>query len=61
MKKIFLSGSEGFIGSHLTEHLIKKNYKVTSLVLYNSFGKNGWLEDIDAKLKKKFKYNLWRC
>ena len=52
MKKIFLSGSEGFIGSHLTEHLIKKNYKVTSLVLYNSFGKNGWLEDIDAKLKK---------
>tara|TARA_B100001564_G_C20647281_1_gene675021 strand:- start:220 stop:1221 length:1002 start_codon:yes stop_codon:yes gene_type:complete len=53
MKKIFLSGSEGFIGSHLTEYLLKKNYKVTSLVLYNSFGKNGWLEDIDEKLKKK--------
>ncbi len=52
MKKIYLSGSEGFIGSHLTEYLIKKNYKVTSLVLYNSFGKNGWLEDIDEKLKK---------
>lgn len=53
MKKIFLTGSEGFIGSHLTEYLLKKNYKVTSLVLYNSFGKNGWLNDIDQKLKKK--------
>ena len=53
MKKIFLTGSEGFIGSHLTEYLIKKKYKVTSLVQYNSFQANGWLYDLDTKLKKK--------
>ena len=53
MKKIFLTGSEGFIGSHLTEYLIKKKYKVTSLVQYNSFEANGWLDDLDTKLKKK--------
>ena len=53
MKKIFVTGSEGFIGSHLTEYLLKKGYKVTSLVLYNSFGNNGWLNDVDNKLKKK--------
>ena len=52
MKKIFVTGSEGFIGSHLTEYLLKKAI-VTSLVLYNSFGNNGWLNDVDNQLKKK--------
>ena len=35
MKKIFVTGSEGFIGSHLVERLVKNNYKVTALVKYN--------------------------
>ena len=33
--RIFITGSEGFIGSHLVEHLIKHNHKITALVLYN--------------------------
>ena len=31
----------------------KKNFKVFALVQYNSFGSNGWLENIDLKIKKK--------
>ncbi len=55
MKKILITGSEGFIGSHLVEHLIKKNYTINALVLYNSFNSAGWLEDIEPKFKKKIK------
>ena len=51
--KIFVTGSEGFIGSHLTEHLLKKNYKLKCLYQYNSFNNKGWLEEIDNKLLKK--------
>ena len=51
MKKIFITGSEGFIGSHLVEKLLKKNYNLTCLVHYNSFSNLGWLEDISKKDK----------
>ena len=36
-KKILVTGSEGFIGSHLVEKLVRDGYKVKALVLYNSF------------------------
>lgn len=51
-KKILITGAEGFIGSHLTESLIKKGYKVRALVLYNFKNSYGWLDDIDKSLKK---------
>ena len=50
--KIFVTGAEGFIGSHLVEHLIQKNHNVTSLVQYNSFGNKGWLDNINSAAKK---------
>ncbi len=53
--KLFVTGSEGFIGSHLVEYLVKKGHKVTALVHYNSFNNKGWLEDIDISVKKKIK------
>ena len=56
MKKILVTGSEGFIGSHLVEYLIKKNYKVNSLILYNSFNSKGWLEGISPLSKKKINF-----
>ena len=49
--KIFITGSEGFIGSHLTEKLVRNNHELTCLVQYNSFNSWGWLEKVDKKVK----------
>lgn len=46
MKKILLTGSEGFIGSHLTEELVKYGLEVKAFVLYNSFNTWGWLDTL---------------
>tara|TARA_Y100000590_G_scaffold163199_1_gene187086 strand:+ start:23507 stop:24502 length:996 start_codon:yes stop_codon:yes gene_type:complete len=48
--KIFLTGSEGFIGSHLAEKLIKLGHKVKCTVLYNSFNNYGWLESLERDI-----------
>jgi nucleoside-diphosphate-sugar epimerase len=44
--KALITGADGFIGSHLTEGLLKKGFKVKALSQYNSFNYWGWLEDI---------------
>lgn len=44
MRKILVTGADGFIGSHLAERLVRNGYEVKSLVLYNSFGQRGWLD-----------------
>ena len=49
MKKVLITGADGFIGSHLTEMLVFKGYQVKALCQYNSFNKWGWLEDISCK------------
>ena len=46
MKPALVTGADGFIGSHLTELLLGKGYKVRALSYYNSFNYWGWLEDI---------------
>ena len=46
MKNCLVTGADGFIGSHLTELLLAKGYKVKALSYYNSFNHWGWLEDI---------------
>jgi NAD dependent epimerase/dehydratase len=45
-KKVFVTGADGFIGSHLTEALLEKGCQVKALSYYNSFNYWGWLEDI---------------
>ena len=50
--KIVLTGSEGFIGSHLAEKIVKQGHDLTCLVLYNSFNSWGWLDTIDKKIKR---------
>ena len=49
MKKILVTGADGFIGSHLTEILSTKGYKVKALSQYNSFNNWGWLEQVNCK------------
>jgi len=49
MKRVLVTGADGFIGSHLTEMLMDKGYKVTALAQYNSFNDWGWLDKISCK------------
>ena len=47
-KKVLITGADGFIGSHLTEMLVKHGAKVKALSYYNSFNYWGWLEVLDC-------------
>ena len=51
--KVLVTGADGFIGSHLTELLIKNGYDVKALAQYNSFNNLGWLEEIPYKNNKR--------
>ncbi|MDE7018023.1 MAG: NAD-dependent 4,6-dehydratase LegB, partial [Lachnospiraceae bacterium] len=46
MKKVLVTGADGFIGSHLTESLLEKGYEVKAFTLYNSFNTWGWLDTL---------------
>src|SRR5579872_2219451 len=48
---VLVTGADGFIGSHLTELLVREGFKVKALSLYNSFNWWGWLEDVDCRDK----------
>lgn len=51
-KRVLVTGADGFIGSHLTEHLVEQGVNVRAFVLYNSFNSWGWLDESDAKVKQ---------
>lgn len=46
MKRILVTGADGFIGSHLTETLLQRGYTVRCFVQYNSFNSWGWLDTL---------------
>ena len=52
-KKILVTGSDGFIGSHLTEKLVKKGCRVKAFVFYNSFNSWGWLDHLPRDVKNQ--------
>ena len=53
MKHVLVTGADGFIGSHLTEFLVKNDYKVKAFVFYNSFGSYGWIDTLPATIKSE--------
>lgn len=48
MKRVLVTGADGFIGSHLTELLVEKGYQVKAFTYYNSFNTWGWLDTLPA-------------
>ena len=54
ISKILVTGADGFIGSHLTEALVRAGYDVKAFVLYNSFNSWGWLDHCSSDVKGKF-------
>ncbi|MBU3601770.1 NAD-dependent 4,6-dehydratase LegB [Polynucleobacter sp. AM-25C3] len=52
--KILVTGADGFIGSHLTEALVKAGHEVKAFVLYNSFNSWGWLDQCLPEVKGRF-------
>jgi NAD dependent epimerase/dehydratase len=50
-KTVLVTGADGFIGSHLTEHLVALGANVRAFVYYNSFNSWGWLDESDEHVK----------
>jgi NDP-hexose 4,6-dehydratase len=55
---VAVTGSEGFIGSHLVEALVKRGNRVRAMVLYNSFNSWGWLESLPADVLESVEVQL---
>ena len=47
---IAVTGAEGFIGSHLTEALVRRGYRVRAMALYNMYSSRGWLDTLDQDI-----------
>ena len=51
-KKVLVTGADGFIGSHLTEELVRQGYDVRAFVYYNSFNSWGWLDQSEQEIRE---------
>ena len=58
MNKVFVTGSDGFIGSHLVESLVRDGLNVRALCFYNSNNSWGWLDNIPAEIKSSIEVVL---
>jgi NAD dependent epimerase/dehydratase len=54
MRRVLVTGADGFIGSHLTEALVRAGFDVRAFVQYNSFNSWGWLDHCSADIKGSF-------
>jgi len=51
--KVLVTGSDGFIGSHLVEGLLSRGHDVRAFVFYNSFNSWGWLDHLPSEVKSR--------
>ena len=50
---VMVTGADGFIGSHLTEELVRAGEKVRAFCQYNSFGHCGWVDSLPADIRNE--------
>ncbi len=53
-QKVLVTGADGFIGSHLTEMLVREGYDVRAFVMYNSLNSWGWLDRVSEDVAGRF-------
>ncbi|MCL6598709.1 MAG: NAD-dependent 4,6-dehydratase LegB [Alicyclobacillus macrosporangiidus] len=53
VQKVLVTGADGFIGSHLTETLVRRGHDVRAFVYYNSFNSWGWLDASPAEIRSE--------
>ena len=56
MRKILVTGAAGFIGSHLAEELVRRNFGVRAFVHYNSMGSCGWLDSSPREIRDQLEF-----
>ena len=56
--KVLITGAGGFIGSHVTEYLVNKKFKIDVLIKYNSNSDIGWLKKLDNKTRGKINFHF---
>ena len=54
MKRVLITGADGFIGSHLVEAMVRGGYRVRAFVFYNSFNSWGWLDHCAEDVRGQF-------
>src|SRR6476646_4005773 len=52
MKRVLVTGADGFIGSHLVEALVARGVDVRAFVFYNSFNSWGWLDRAEPQVRR---------
>jgi len=58
MTKVLVTGADGFIGSHLSELLVREGHDVRAFVLYNSEGRRGWIDRIDPDCRDELDIHI---
>ncbi|MGD9560309.1 MAG: NAD-dependent 4,6-dehydratase LegB [Oscillospiraceae bacterium] len=57
-KNVMVTGADGFIGSHLTEALVRSGHRVKAFCFYNSFGSWGWLDTLPVQVRGEIEVEL---
>ena len=57
-KNVLVTGADGFIGSHLVEHLTSLGCNVKAMCIYNSFNSWGWLDTLDVNITNNIDITL---